>query len=140
MSHNQIGTVNGDGTFNPYGSTVGDTVSANNVTYDNTSSGLTATDAQEAIDEVDSNTSKLRASGTTNAAMYSAITAFTSNATHRQIANAVLLVKDKTSGYGFTSRLTCASSNTVFRTGGYMGMRMVFCGKYLLQMQYLRNR
>lgn len=52
MSHNQIGTVNGDGTFNPYGSTVGDTVSANNVTYDNTSSGLTATNPQDAIDEV----------------------------------------------------------------------------------------
>lgn len=58
MSHNQIGTVNGDGTFNPYGSTIGDTVSADNVTYDNTSSGLTATDVQDAIDEVNGRIAK----------------------------------------------------------------------------------
>ena len=59
MSHNQIGTVNGDGSFNPYGSTVGDIVSANNVTYDNTTSGLSATDVQDAIDEMNGKITEL---------------------------------------------------------------------------------
>lgn len=52
MSYNMNGLINNDGSITKYGQTNSSTFPSSSVTYSNTSSGLSATTVQGAIDEV----------------------------------------------------------------------------------------